>query len=82
MSRELIRTARRSPWQNGVAERWVGSCRRVLLDHVIVVNEGHLRSLVPEYLRYYHADRAHDGLGKDTPDKSQSSEGKQVTAKS
>jgi hypothetical protein len=36
---KLIRTAYRSPWQNGVAERWVGSCRRELLDHVIVLNE-------------------------------------------
>ncbi len=46
----------------------MGSCRRELLDHVIVVNEGHLRRLVREYLGYYHADRSHDGLGKDTPD--------------
>jgi transposase InsO family protein len=68
LSRELLRTAYQSPWQNGVAERWVGSCRRELLDHVIVVNEGHLRRLVREYLGYYHADRIHDGLGKDTPD--------------
>ena len=43
---ELIRTAYRSPWQNGVAERWVGSCRRELLDHVIVLNESHLRRLL------------------------------------
>ncbi len=68
LSSELIRTPYQSPWQNGVAERWVGSCRRELLDHVIVVNEGHLRRLVREYLGYYHADRSHDGLGKDTPD--------------
>jgi transposase InsO family protein len=68
MNSELVRTAYQSPWQNGVAERWVGSCRRELLDHVIVVNEGHLRRLVREYVRYYHADRIHDGLGKDTPD--------------
>jgi len=68
MNSELIRTAYQSPWQNGVAERWVGSCRRELLDHVIVVNEGHLRRLVREYLSYYHEDRIHDGLGKDTPD--------------
>jgi transposase InsO family protein len=40
---KLIRTAYRSPWQNGVAERWVGSCRRDLLDQVIVLNESHLR---------------------------------------
>src|SRR5215469_1997744 len=42
---QLIRTGFRSPWQNGLAERWVGSCRRELLDHVIVLNENHLRRL-------------------------------------
>jgi putative transposase len=63
---QLIRTAYRSPWQNGIAERWVGSCRRELLDHVIVLNENHLRRLVRDYLRYYHEDRIHDSLGKDT----------------
>jgi transposase InsO family protein len=61
------RTAYRSPWQNGVAERWVGNCRRDLLDHVIVLNEGHLRRLMTEYVRYYHEDRTHLGLGKETP---------------
>jgi len=64
---ELIRTAYRSPWQNGVAERWVGSCRRELLDHVIVLNESHLRRLVREYVQYYHEDRIHDALKKETP---------------
>jgi putative transposase len=68
LSNELIRTCYQSPWQNGVAERWVGSCRRELLDHVMVFNETHLRRLVREYLDYYHADRTHDGLGKDTPE--------------
>jgi transposase InsO family protein len=62
-----VRTAYRSPWQNGVAERWVGSCRRDLLDHVIVLNERHLKRLIAEYLRYYHEDRTHLGLAKDTP---------------
>ncbi len=65
---ELLRTAYRSPWQNGVAERWVGSCRRELLDHVIVLNEAHLHRMVREYFRYYHEDRIHDALNKDTPD--------------
>lgn len=37
------RTSFRSPWQNGVAELWVGSCRRDLLSHVIVVNQRHLK---------------------------------------
>jgi putative transposase len=61
------RTVFRSPWQNGMAERWVGSCRRDLLDHVIVLNEQHLKRLLSEYVRYYHEDRTHLGLAKDTP---------------
>src|SRR6202023_356503 len=61
------RIAFRSPWQNGIAERWVGSCRRDLLDHVIVLNERHLKRLMAEYVRYYHEDRTHLGLAKDTP---------------
>ena len=47
------RTSFRSPWQNGVAERWVGNCRRDLLDHLIVLNERHLKRLMNEYVRYY-----------------------------
>jgi transposase InsO family protein len=39
-----------SPWQNGVAERWIGSCRRELLDHPIVLNDVHLRRLIPDYI--------------------------------
>jgi len=61
------RTGFRSPWQNGVAERWVESCRRDLLDHVIVLNERHLRRLLSDYVRYYHEDRTHLGLSKETP---------------
>jgi putative transposase len=61
------RTSFRSPWQNGVAERWIGSCRRDLIDHVIVVNERHLKRLMNEYVRYYHEDRTHLALEKRTP---------------
>ena len=61
------RTGIRSPWQNGIAERWVGSCRRELLDQVIPLNEQHLRRLVRDYVVYYQEDRIHDALGKDTP---------------
>jgi len=68
MESQPVRTAFRSPWQNGVAERWVGSCRRDLLDHVIIVNERHLKRLMAEYVRYYHEDRTHLGLAKDTPE--------------
>jgi putative transposase len=61
------RTSIRPPWQNGIAERWVGSCRRKLLDHVIPLNEQHLRRLVRDHRAYYQEDRIHDALGKDTP---------------
>ncbi len=57
----------RSPWENGVAERWVGSCRHDLLDHVIVLNERHLKRLMNEYLHYYQDDRTHLALDKRTP---------------
>jgi transposase InsO family protein len=64
---EPKRTSFRSPWQNGVAERWVGNCRRDLLDHVIVLNEHHLKRLMAEYVHYYHEDRTHLALEKQTP---------------
>jgi transposase InsO family protein len=63
------RTIFQAPWQNGVAERWVGSCRREILDHVIALNEDHLRRLLRDYVNYYHHDRIHDSLQKDTPDR-------------
>ncbi len=61
------RTSFRSPWQNPVAERWIGSCRRELLDHVVVFHERHLVRLVRAYISYHHDDRTHLGLDKDTP---------------
>jgi transposase InsO family protein len=61
------RTSFRSPWQNGVAERWVCNCRRDLLDHVLVLNERHLKRLMNGYVRYYHDDRTHLALAKETP---------------
>jgi putative transposase len=67
MQIEPLRTSVQSPWQNGVAERWVGTCRRELLDHVVVLNEDHLRRLLGEFLDYYHNDRTHLSLGKDPP---------------
>jgi hypothetical protein len=41
--------------------------RRDLLDHVIVLNERHLKRLMNEYVRYYHEDRTHLALAKETP---------------
>ena len=59
--------APRSPWQNGFVERVIGSIRRDLLDHVIVMGEGHLRRLLRDYADYYNGYRTHLGLNKDTP---------------
>lgn len=61
------RISYRSPWQNGFAERWVGNCRRDLLDNVIVLNERHLKRLMNDYIRYYHEDRTYPALAKETP---------------
>ena len=57
----------RSPWQNGCVERVIGSIRRDLLDHVIVMGEAHLRRLLRAYADYYNTWRTHLGLDKDTP---------------
>ena len=64
---EPVRTSFRSPWQNGIAERWVESRRRDLLDNMIAINEQHLKRQLSDYVRYYHEDRTHLGLGKGTP---------------
>ena len=66
---EPIRIYYRSPWQNGTAERWILSCRRELLEHVVVFSERHLVRLMRSYICYYHEDRGHLGLDKDTPNK-------------
>jgi len=67
MLMEPTRSSFQSPWQNGVAERFVGTVRRELLDHVIVLNERHLRQLIESFVTYYNVDRTHIGVGKDSP---------------
>ena len=57
----------RSPWQNGHAERLIGSIRRDCLDHVVVLGEQHLRHLLNSYQRYYNQVRTHLSLQKDAP---------------
>jgi hypothetical protein len=52
------------PLAEWVAERWVGSCRRELFDHVIALNERHLKLLLAEYVSYHHEDRTHLGTRK------------------
>jgi putative transposase len=68
MGIEEVITAARSPWQNPFVERVIGSIRRERLDHVIVVNENHLRRILKSYCQYYHRTRTHLALSKDAPE--------------
>jgi len=65
---EEVVTAPASPWQNAYVERFIGSLRRELLDHVIILNERHLKRLLSSYLDYYHPWRTHRSLDRDAPD--------------
>ena len=56
-----------SPWQNGIAERLIGSIRRECLDHVVVLGEAHLRRILRKYSAYYNELRTHRSLDKDAP---------------
>src|SRR5215467_11511783 len=68
MSIEQICIAPRSPWQNCYVERLIGSIRRECLNHVIVINEWHLRRILNSYFVYYHRSRTHLSLDKDAPE--------------
>jgi hypothetical protein len=56
-----------SPWQNGFAERLIGSIRRECTDHVVALGEAHLRQILKSYARYYSESRTHRSLNKDAP---------------
>ena len=60
-------TAPASPWQNGFAEGLIGSIRRECVDHIIVLDEMHLRRVLKSYADYYNSLRTHRSLNKDTP---------------
>src|SRR5436305_364699 len=60
-------TAPRSPWQNAYAERLIGSIRREVLDHVVVLGERHLRHLLLSYMTYHNEARTHLSLNNDAP---------------
>jgi transposase InsO family protein len=60
-------TTPRSPWQNGHAERLIGSIRRECLDHIVVFGEAHLRRILAAYASYYNGLRTHLSLDKDSP---------------
>jgi transposase InsO family protein len=56
-----------SPWQNGYAERLIGTIRRECLDHMIVFGQAHLRRILGKYAAYYNGSRIHRSLNKDAP---------------
>ena len=60
-------TAPASPWQNGFAERLIGSIRRECVDHFVVLGEAHLRRILRAYAGYYNDIRTHRSLDKDAP---------------
>ena len=64
---EEVVTAARSPWQNPYAERLISSLRRKCLDHVIVLDEVHLREILAKYFEYYNGARCHLSLAGDAP---------------
>jgi putative transposase len=61
-------TSYRSPWQNGYVERVIGSIKRECFDHVIVLNENHLRTIMTDYVSYYNKYRTHLRLNKYSPE--------------
>ena len=65
---EAVKIAPRSPWQNPYVERVIGSIRQDALEHVMVLNERHLRRMLRSYVDYYHTWRVHRSLDMDAPD--------------
>ncbi|MGF6600809.1 transposase InsO family protein [Paraburkholderia sp. GAS448] len=73
MGVDQVLSAPRSPWQNPYVERLIGSIRRDCLDHVIVLNERHLRRILTRYFDYYHRGRTHLSLTWIVPTRDQCS---------
>ena len=64
---KVVKTNKGNPWMNAITERTIGSIRRELLDHVIVLHEQHLASLLTEYASYFNSRRTHMGIQKNCP---------------
>ena len=63
----VLRTPVQSPRANSYAERFVGTLRRECLDHMLILGERHLRSVLAEYVRHYNGHRQHQGLQQEPP---------------
>ena len=70
---EVIQLPYRRPVANSFAERWVGTARREVLDHLLIFGHRHLEAVLKEFLIHYHHARPHQGLGQRPPDSDSSS---------
>ncbi|PYV42956.1 MAG: integrase, partial [Acidobacteria bacterium] len=62
-----VRASPASPWQRAYVERMIGSIRRECLDHVVVLDQSHLRRILRSYFDYYHQSRTHLSLKRNSP---------------
>ena len=64
---DIIRTPFRAPQANAYTERWIRSVRQECMDHILILNERHLRHVLTEYVAFYNASRPHQGINQQTP---------------
>jgi len=64
---KVIHTPVEAPKANSICERFIGSVRRELLDHILILSERHLRRKVKEYVQYFNYVRPHQGLNGQIP---------------
>src|SRR5260221_6598042 len=63
----VVRSAIQAPRMNSIMERWIGSCRRELLDRTLIWNQRHLMTVLREYEDFYHTHRPHRTLNRAAP---------------